>query len=49
MNSKYEICIPMNLVEPILWYSADTELSVEEIIESAIKNYLERGENNAER
>lgn len=47
MDTKYEINIPSHLTEPLLQYAAETELSVEEIVEAAIKNYLERSHDNA--
>ena len=36
--------IPTQLVEPLLEYAAETGLSVEEVVDSAIKNHLERME-----
>ena len=47
MGMKYEIEIPSQLTESLLQYAADTELSVEEIVESALENYLERSHDNA--
>lgn len=44
---EHYIEIPPLLVEPLLKHAAETGLSVEEIVESAIKNYLERMINNA--
>lgn len=48
MNMKYEIEIPPPLAEQLLRYAAETELSAEEIVEQAIRKYLERTENIAE-
>ena len=39
--------IPTQLVEPLLEYAAETGLSVEEVVNSAIKNHLERMSKNA--
>lgn len=39
-----EIEIPIEYFGELLFAAAETELSVEEIIEKAIKNYMERGE-----
>lgn len=39
--------IPTQLVEPLLEYAAETGLSVEEVVDSAIKNHLERMSKNA--
>ena len=39
---EHYIEIPPQLVEPLLEHAAETGLSVEEIVESAIKNYSER-------
>lgn len=39
---KQTIIIPQQYVEPLLAYAAETGLSVEEIVESAIKYNLER-------
>lgn len=44
---EHYIEIPLQLVEPLLEHAAETGLSVEEIVESAIKNYIERMINNA--
>ena len=35
-----EIEIPARLVEPLLPYAAETGLSVEEIVETAFRNYM---------
>ena len=48
MNTKYEIEIPPTLAEQLLRYAAETELSAEEIVEQAIRKYLERTEIIAE-
>lgn len=39
---NYIIEIPNQYVEPLLQCAAETGLSIEEIVESAIKNLLER-------
>ena len=44
---EHYIEIPPQLVAPLLEHAAETGLSVEEIVESAIKNYIERMINNA--
>lgn len=40
-----EITIPNTLIEPLLIQASEQEVSVEEIVENAIKKYLERNEN----
>ena len=47
MTQNDEITIPDQLIEQLLQYAAEIELSVEEIVEISIKNYLERNENIA--
>ena len=42
-----EIEIPAQFVESLLQYAVKTGLSVDEVVESAIKNYLERMTKNA--
>ena len=44
---EHYIEIPPQLVEPLLEHAAETGLSVEEIVDSAIKNNLERMIKNA--
>ena len=44
---EHYIDIPPQLVEPLWDCAAETGVSVEEIVESAIKNYLERMIKNA--
>lgn len=41
MKDRIEIQIPAPLANAILLAAAETELPVEEILEAAIKNYLE--------
>lgn len=41
MNGKKEIIIPEQYAEALLRSAAESELSVEEIIETAIRKYLE--------
>lgn len=43
-----EIEIPAELTELLLIQAAEQEVSVEEIVEKAIKNFMKRGENHAE-
>lgn len=48
MKERIEIQIPAPLAEAILLTTAQQELTVEEILESAIRNYLEgRTENGS--
>ena len=44
---EHYIEIPQAYVEPLLRSAAETRLSVEEVVDSAIKNYLERMIKNA--
>lgn len=44
---EHYIEIPQKYVEPLLNCAAETGLSIEEVVESAIKNYLERMNKNA--
>lgn len=44
---EHYIEIPQAYVEPLLNCAAETWLSVEEVVDSAIKNYLERMIKNA--
>jgi len=44
---EYEIKIPLQLSDAIVQLAAETELSVEEIVDSSLKNYLERKQDNA--
>lgn len=44
---EHYIEIPQKYVEPLLKCAAETGLSIEEVVESAIKNYLERMKDNA--
>lgn len=43
-----EIEIPAELAELLLIRAAEQEVSVEEIVERAIQNFMKRGENHAE-
>lgn len=50
---KQEVCIleieiPAELTELLLIWAAEQEVSVEEIVERAIQNFMKRGENHAE-
>lgn len=42
-----EIEIPERLIEPLLLYASETGLSVEEIVETAFRNYMKGDENHA--
>ena len=39
-----EIEIPAQLAEPLLLCAAETGLSVEEIVETAFRNYMKKGD-----
>ncbi len=41
-----EIEILAQLAEPLLLYAAETGLSVEEIVETAFRNYIKKGDEN---
>lgn len=47
MGERFEIEIPPQLTEPLLQYAFETELSVEDIVENALKTYFERSQDNA--
>ena len=47
MGERFEIEIPPQLTEPLLQYASETELPVEDIVENALRNYLERSQDNA--
>ena len=47
MGTKYEIEIPPQLTEPLLRLAAETERPLEDIIETALRNYLQGGQDNA--
>ena len=47
MGERPEIEIPSRLAEPLLQYASETEFSVEDIVETALINYLERSQDNA--
>lgn len=47
METKYEIEIPPHLTESLLRLASETELPLEDIVETALKNYLERSQDNA--
>ncbi len=47
MGERLEIEIPSQLTEPLLLYASETELPVEDIVETALRNYLERIQDNA--
>lgn len=41
MNNRIEIEIPAALTDALLRFAAEQELSVEEIVETAMRNYME--------
>lgn len=47
MGMKCEIEIPPHLTESLLRLASETELPLEDIVEAALKNYLERSQDNA--
>lgn len=47
MGMKCEIEIPPQLTEPLLRLASETELPLEGIVETALRNYLERSQDNA--
>ncbi len=47
MGERLEIEIPPQLTEPLLQDASETELPVEDIVETALRNYLERSQYNA--
>ena len=47
MEEKYEIEIPQYLTEPLLRIAAETEQSLEDVVDAALRNYMERSRNNA--
>ena len=47
MGERFEIEIPHQLTVPLLQYASETELPVEEIVKTALTNYLERSQDNA--
>lgn len=47
MGTKYEIKIPPQFIEPLLRLASETEMPLEEIVETALRNYLERSQDNA--
>ena len=47
MGERFEIEITPQLTEPLLQYASETELPVEDIVENALRNYLERSQDNA--
>ena len=49
MNDKKEIVIPEQLADALMSLAAETDCSVEELIESILKRYMERMKNNAGR
>ena len=42
MNDRIEVQIPASLTDALLRFAAEQELSVEEIVESVMRNYMER-------
>ena len=47
MEERLEIEIPPQLTEPLLQYASETELPVADVVETALRNYLERSQDNA--
>lgn len=47
MGMKYEIEIPPQLTEPFFRLAAETEQTLEDIVETALRNYLQGGQDNA--
>ena len=47
MGERIEIEIPPRLTEPLFRMASEMELSLEEVVEAALKNYLERSQDNA--
>ena len=47
MGERLEIEIPSQLTEPLLRLASETELPLEDIVEAALRNYLERSQDNA--
>ena len=41
MNDRIEVQIPATLTDALLRFAAEQELSVEEIVETATKNFME--------
>lgn len=41
MNDRIEVQIPVALTDALLRFAAEQELSVEEIVETAMRNYME--------
>ena len=41
MNDRIEVKIPAPLTDALLRFAAEQELSVEEIVESVMRNYME--------
>ena len=46
MNDRIEVRIPASLADALLRFSAEQELSVEEIVETAMRSYMEGRLNN---
>lgn len=47
METRYEIEILPQFIEPLLRLASETELPLEDIVEAALRNYLERSRDNA--
>ena len=47
MGTRYEIEIPPGLTEALLRLASETELPLEDIVETALRNYMERSQDNA--
>ena len=47
MGTKCEIEIPPHLTDLLLRLTSEKELPLEDIVEAALRNYLERSQDNA--
>ena len=47
MDTDFEIEVPPQLADALLRYASETELPLEDIVETAVRNYLEGGNDNA--
>lgn len=47
MEERFEIEIPTRFTEPLLRLAAETEKPLEDIVETALRNYLQGGQDNA--
>ena len=47
MGERLEIEIPPQLIKPLLQSASETARPVEDIVKTALRNYLERSQDNA--